>query len=57
VAGGVGLLAAIGYTVLRHQPSRPVAGSGPAPAMIFEPLDDGEIERVQASELRPAATT
>jgi protocatechuate 3,4-dioxygenase beta subunit len=54
VAGGVGLLAATGYTVLRHQPSRPVAGSGPAPAMIFEPLDDdGEIERVQASELRP----
>jgi protocatechuate 3,4-dioxygenase beta subunit len=54
VAGGVGLLAAAGYTVLRPQPGRMVAGSGPAPAMPLEPLDDDAgIERARGLELRP----
>jgi protocatechuate 3,4-dioxygenase, beta subunit len=52
VAGGVGLLAATGYTLL-PQPSRPIAASGAGPAIPLEPLEDGrEVERPRASALR-----
>jgi protocatechuate 3,4-dioxygenase beta subunit len=53
VGSGVGLLAVTGYAILRPQQGLPLAGSGAAPAMVFEPLDDDGIEHARAIELRP----